>query len=226
MLPDELALRLYEHSGRRDFLNAIAEGMREGPEAAARELTRWGRGVSFHEFELVFDELSHYVAASNYDVALFAERPVHPEELALARFLERVRPDLAPVFSRAWLDLILTPWPQRQRPTFLRPWAMNTADSPGVSFTAGERLRVPGVATPLQVTLPVPTSRLVVGALPERGLADVSARAESQPTQLTASLMGDGPQSHYVTFDLPEAAKRIEVRLSAGGEIFFVGYEA
>jgi 2-polyprenyl-3-methyl-5-hydroxy-6-metoxy-1,4-benzoquinol methylase len=225
MLPDELALRLYEHSGRPDFLNAIAGAMREGPEAAARELTRWGRGVSFHEFELVFDELPHYVAASNYDVALFAERPVHPEELALARFLERVRPDLAPVFSRAWLDLVLTPWPQRQRPTFLRPWAMNTAESPGVSFTAAERLRVPGVETPLQVTLPVPASRLVAGILPERGRTDVSARAESQPTPLTASFEGDGGQPHYVAFDLPEAARRIEVRLSVGGEVFFVGYQ-
>ncbi len=35
MLPDELALMLYEHSRRPDFLNAIAAAMREGPEAAA-----------------------------------------------------------------------------------------------------------------------------------------------------------------------------------------------
>ena len=75
-------------------------------------IARWGRGVSFHEFELVFGERSgEHVIASNYDPILFGERPVHPEEVILARYLERWRPDLAPVWSRYWLDLILSPRP-------------------------------------------------------------------------------------------------------------------
>ena len=225
MLPDELALRLYEHSSRPDFLNAIAAAMREGPEAAASALTRWGRGVSFHEFELVFDRLSDYVAASNYDPALFPERPVHPEELALARFLERARPDLAPVWSRAWLDLILTPWPLREPPTFLRPWTMQTADSPGVAWTASERLRPADPATPLRVTLPAPTSRLVVGAAPDARRAEISALGEGQPAPLTVTVKGEPAQPHYASFELAAAVRRVEVRLSRPGEVFFVGYQ-
>ena len=226
MLPDELALRLYEHSNRPDFLNAIADAMRQGPEAAARELTRWGRGVSFHEFELVFDELSHYVAASNYDLALFAERPVHPEELALARFLERVRPDLAPVWSRAWLDLILAPWPMQARPTFLRPWTMETTASPGVAWTGLDRLRIADPQTRLRVTLPRPSSRLVVGAEVDGRRAEVSVASETAEAQLTATIDGAAGQGAYAAFDLPQPLAAIDVGLSRPGEIFFVGYEA
>jgi 2-polyprenyl-3-methyl-5-hydroxy-6-metoxy-1,4-benzoquinol methylase len=225
MLPDDLALRFYERSGRADFLNALAEAVREGPEVAAEALTRWGRGVSFHEFELVFGELQDYVAASNYDLALFSERPVHPEELALARLLERIRPDLAPVWSRAWLDLILTPWPMEAPPTFLRPWSLHTVESPGVAWTRAERLRIPDAATPLRVTLPAPTSRLVLGTAVDARRATVSARTASTGGALEADVGGRRGEEHYVPFELPEPADEVEISLSRPGEIFFVGYE-
>ena len=226
MLPDQLALMLYEHSRRPDFLNAIAEAMREGPDAAAEALTRWGRGVSYHEFELVFGDLSHYLLASNYEPALFGERPVNPEELALARLLERLRPDLAPVWSRAWLDLILAAWPLEAPPSFMRPWALQTVDSPGVAWTGAERLRIPDAATPLAVQLPVPTSRLVVGTAVEARRVNVGVRAGDAGEPLAVELSGDPGQQHYASFELPEPAQRVEISLSRPGEVFFVGYEA
>lgn len=225
MLPDELALMLYERSQRPDFLNAIAEAMRKSPEAAREQLLRWGRGVSYHEFELVFGDLSHYVAACNYEPALFAERPVHAEELALARFLERVRADLAPVFSRAWLDLILSAWPLEGVPAFMRPWTLQSAASPGVAWTAADRLWLSGEEARLTVSLPAPTARLVVGCQFDGRRARVSARSEAMPKALSATVTGEPGQGHYASFELPEPTAAVEVSLSRPGEIFFVGYE-
>jgi hypothetical protein len=225
MLPDEVALRFYERSSRQEFLNAIGEAVRGGPEAAARELTLWGRGVSFHEFELVFGDLGQYVAASNYDLTLFPERPVQPEELALARYMQRVRPELAPVWSRAWLDLILTPWPMQTRPSFLRPWTLQTVESPGVAWTAAERARLPDAVTPLKVTLPEPTAGLVVGAAVDARQVTVSVRAPGMSEPLSERMRGEAGQGHYVPFELDEPARELDVQLSRPGEIFFVGYQ-
>ena len=88
-----------------------------GRTSCSQAIARWGRGVSFHEFELVFEDgLDGHVIGSNYDPLLFGERPVHPDEVILARYLDRWRPDLAPVWSRYWLDLILSPQPVQRRP--------------------------------------------------------------------------------------------------------------
>jgi hypothetical protein len=102
---------------------------------------------------------------------------------------------------------------------------MQTADSPGISWTASERLRIADPATPLQVTLPAPTSRLVVGAAADARKAEVSALPDGQPSPLTVAVKGDPAQPHYASFDLPEAVQRIEVRLSGPGDVFFVGYQ-
>lgn len=82
MLPYELAWRYRDRSDREDFLDAMASAAARGEEEAREAWVRWGRGVSFHEFELVFGDLREHVIASSYDVALFEERPIHAEELA------------------------------------------------------------------------------------------------------------------------------------------------
>jgi 2-polyprenyl-3-methyl-5-hydroxy-6-metoxy-1,4-benzoquinol methylase len=225
MLPDELALLQYERSQRPDFLHAIAEATLEGPEAAREQLTRWGRGVSYHELELVFGDLADYVAASNYEPALFAERPVQAEELALQRLLDRVRPDLAPVFSRAWLDLVLTAWPLERRPRFLRPWPLHTADSPGVSWTTADRLWLPDAEAKLSVRLPAATSRLVVGCLVDAKKVRVEARSAAGGRPASVAMAGEPGDAHYASFDLAEPSDALEVSLDRPGEIVFVGYE-
>ncbi len=151
MLGDELGWRYRDRSDREDFLDAMASAAARGEEEAREAWVRRGRGVSFHEFELVFEDLREHVIASSYDVALFGERPIHSEELALARYLERVRPDLAPCFSRSRLDLVLTPRPHGRPPAFLRPWTMETIGSPGVAWTRWDTLQVSGPTTPLRV---------------------------------------------------------------------------
>jgi hypothetical protein len=55
----------------------MAEAQLGGHETA---LTRWGRGVSYHEFELVFGDLRKHLIASNYDPLLMDVRPIICDE--------------------------------------------------------------------------------------------------------------------------------------------------
>jgi 2-polyprenyl-3-methyl-5-hydroxy-6-metoxy-1,4-benzoquinol methylase len=248
LLPDELAVDYYRRSARDDFRSAIDAAAEKGRGAALEAIIRWGRGVSFHEFELVFGDLSRHVIASNYDPILFPERPVHPEEVILSRYLDRMRPDLAPVWSRYWLDLILSPEPVAKRPPFLRPWTADTTESRKVGWTRWESLHLPGPQATLWVTLPHPTTRLVVGTVATVHQITVALRSEttaapalaavSAPPQTTAytsfalpvpaqriAVSAPPQTTAYTSFALPVPAQRIAVSVSHESRIVFVGYE-
>ena len=224
MLPDDLALRYWRRSERPDFRKAMDEAVHDGREAEA--LARWGRGLSYHDLELAFEDLGAHVVASSYDPLLFEERPVRPDELALAHVLGRERPDLAPAFSRAWLDLILTPRPHDRRPAFIRPWTMETMPSEGVAWTGDYVLWLPSPSSRLRIHPPAPTRRLVLAAALDasEGTIEVDPGAASPPISLAVAAESGAPIYHDIP--LVEPTRAIDVRLSAGGTVNFVGYEA
>jgi 2-polyprenyl-3-methyl-5-hydroxy-6-metoxy-1,4-benzoquinol methylase len=227
LLPDELALHYYRRSPREDFKAAIDAAARGGREAALEAIARSGRGVSFHEFEVVFGErLDQHVIASNYDPLLFGERPVHPEEVILARYLERTRPDLAPVWSRFWLDLILSPQPLAKRGPFLRPWTAETIQSRNVAWTGWENLYLEGPDATLWVTLPHATTRLVIGSVTQDGSwLTLYARPEGSERLLVASHKAAAGYTAFASFALPAPAHRIAIEASGECHVVFVGYE-
>jgi 2-polyprenyl-3-methyl-5-hydroxy-6-metoxy-1,4-benzoquinol methylase len=226
LLPEPLATEYYPRSPRPDFREAIAVAAQSGPEATFEALARWGRGVSFHEFEVVFGDLSRHVIASNYDPILFPERPVHPDEVILARYLERWRPDLAPVWSRYWLDLILTPEPVARRPSFLRPWSAETTESAHVGWTRDESLELADCDATVWARLPHPTTRLVVGTLGGQGELELQVRGETMRAPLRARIAAGPPDVQaFATFELPEAQARIALSASGPCRVVFVGYD-
>jgi 2-polyprenyl-3-methyl-5-hydroxy-6-metoxy-1,4-benzoquinol methylase len=225
MLPDELAVDYYGRSSRADFRQSIDEAAGQGREEALQAIVRWGRGVSFHEFEVVFGDLARHVIASNYDPILFPERPVHPDEVILARYLERWRGDLAPVWSRYWLDVILSPQPVEQRPPLLRPWSAQTSASRGVGWTTTESMYLPSAEATLWVTLPHPTARLVVGTVSNAEQLRLLARGESMREPLERLAAGPPGSQVFTTFALPEPAHRVALDAGDACEIVFVGYE-
>jgi hypothetical protein len=198
----------------------------EGREEALEAIARGGTGVSFHEFEVVFGDLTRHVIASNYDEILFPERPVEPEEVVLARFLERCRPDLAPVWSRSWLDLILAPQPIATRPSFLRPWSANTVESANVGWSSRESMYLPGPEATLWITCPQPTRRIVVGTVAkEGGWLGLQVRAEGSDTTLSETASAPAPgQTAFTTFRLSAPSQRIALSPSAECQVVFVGY--
>ncbi len=228
LLPDELAARYYDRSQRQDFKSAIAAAAQAGGEdARLQAVVRWGRGVSFHEFELVFSDLSRHVIASSYEPILFSERPVHPDEVVLARYLDRVRPDLAPSWSRYWLDVILSPQELDQRPAFLRPWTADTTQSEGIAWTRWENMRIRDAGATLWVTLPHPTRRLVIGAVTEDGRSLIlRARPQTATDPVAAELEPPARVAGFASFTFADPAQRIGVGASAACHLVFVGYEA
>jgi S-adenosylmethionine-dependent methyltransferase len=112
-LPDALALRTATQSPRAEF----REAMRSADEVA---LARWGRGVSFHEFETVLGDLSALVVADGFDPVILSLMPTTPLENLLREVfvLTGVK---APIgFSRASVDVILQK-PDPARTEVLRP---------------------------------------------------------------------------------------------------------
>jgi 2-polyprenyl-3-methyl-5-hydroxy-6-metoxy-1,4-benzoquinol methylase len=227
MMPGELALEYRAQSPRVDFTSAIEAALQDGTAAGLEALVRWGTGVSFHEFEVVFgDRLDRHVLASNYDPLLFGERPIHPEEVILARYLSRVRPDLAPVWSRYWLDLILSPTRVDRRPPLLRPWTAETTASTGVGWTAWENLELDHGGAAVQITLPQPTSRVVVGSVTLDGhwLA-LSLLPEGRDGALLTHHRAPAGVHAFTTFELSAPARRMTLTANDQCYVVFVGYE-
>ena len=213
MLPDELALQLAD-SIRREEL-----GRQLVPDGVERDrqllLTRFGRGVSHHEFEAVFGlDVHRHVRSTGWDPALLADRPEYREERYLDRFLTLHEPHVSPCFSRYWLDLILQPG-QMASVALLRPWPVHSMGSREVAITPNETAFVSPLGI-LRVDLPRPADRIVV---------NVATRPDHAPTtpMIDARVNGSAlsaPQPRHdahqricqMSFDLPDATDLIEIR--------------
>lgn len=225
-LPDELALRYYDRAPRQEFIDTIDAGLAQSWEDGQEALTRFGRGMSYHELELVFGDLSHHVLASNWEPELFPRREIHPEEIALARMMDQVRPDLAPAFSRYWLDVVLSVSPVAEPPRMLRPWPMNTLSSPGAQWTGAETVRLPSADIPLVAPLPAPTDRVVIGVWPDVS-GPVTIGVAGHGGEIARETVDcSGPSWAHATFELEEPAQTVTVWLSAAGQVAFLGYDA
>jgi ubiquinone/menaquinone biosynthesis C-methylase UbiE len=220
-LPEELAIRYARRSGRPEFTAAMAEAARRGPDAAREALTRWGRGVSYHEFELVFGDLRRHVIASNYDPLLMDVRPVQPDEHRIGRGLEETRPDLPPVFGRYWLDLILSPVAVPGPVSFIRPWPLGTRGSEGVAFNPGEWLEVHDGGR-LHVALRAPTRELMIGVVAETADACVTVRGKR--AEVTVAAVGEPGEPRFALARLPSPQREVDLRFDREVWVNFVGY--
>ena len=175
---------------------------------------------------MVFGDLSRHVIASSYDPLLFGERPVHPDEVMLARYLERWRPDLAPAWSRYWLDLILSPQPVERRQPFVRPWTADTVASTHVGWTSWENLYLGDQHSKLSIELPHPTDRLVVGSVTQHGRwLSLYARPEGADAVQRAAHEAAPGRAAFTTFAFGAPAQRIALQASDECYVVFVGYQ-
>ncbi|WP_302182684.1 class I SAM-dependent methyltransferase [Paraconexibacter antarcticus] len=223
-VPDELALDLYKRSPRPEFVAAIDRAGEVGGEPARRmALARWGRGVSFHEFEVVFGDLAAHTVASSFDGNLYPIRPVRGEELQLAATLEAWRPDLAPSWSRTWIDVILSAAPS-QLVTHVRPWALRLPhDVSGAAVLADGRVELrPGAWLPVE--LPAPTAELHVGLMAEEPADALRVRVRGEVSAPVARDNRDGVPPWHAVHYLHSPASRIDLSLAAGGCLTYVGY--
>ena len=222
-LPEELALRYLDRSPRPEFLDAMRAARREGDAALREAFARWGRGMSFHELELVYDDLPRHVASSSWEPVLLPEREVYREELALQRVLDRSRPDLPASFSRYWLDLILTEQPQPDGRPRLRPWPMTTIGGQSAFHDGDHVIHFPVPDSVVAVEPPRPTDRLVVVLdAPDDDLMVRIGTAAGGEVDVAPT---PGHWSRVADIRLPEPSPRCELRLSRPGAVRLVAYE-
>jgi SAM-dependent methyltransferase len=225
-LPDEVALLYYGHSKREAFVTALDAAVRAGDAQARNALARWGRGVSFHDFECVFGDLANHVLASNYDQLLMAVRDVTREELILAQLLDQYRPDLAPVWGRYWQDVILSATPSvAPRRPFVRPWTMEAVDSPGVVWRSWGMLQL-GRRCELRVQLPTASNHLLIGVSVETEAVTITVDTGRTMVCVTEGPWRNLTASRYATIKLEDACRDFQLRLDTPGFLTFLGYEA
>jgi ubiquinone/menaquinone biosynthesis C-methylase UbiE len=222
-LPPELALAYLERSPRADFRQQMLEARAADSDGGVLALARWGTGASFHEFELVFGDLSRHVIGGGYDPMLLAERTVHADETALARYLEGVRPDLPPPFSPYWIDVLISPTPIEPSTTrLIRPWPMETRLSRRAGWTRSETIELPRRRL-LRVEAPAPTQRVVCTLSIRSRRARLTLRAgRSRVTQGIA-----GPRRHPLVaeFPLERPVSTFTLEVSEWANFSFVGFE-
>lgn len=223
-LPLGLAAATYRTSPRATFVAAIDAASEDGPAARDDALVRWGRGMSFHDVEVVVGDLAERTVASSYDRHLYPSRPVVAEELQLANLMSSWRPDLPPCWSRRWIDTILTGGPSRIVRRFVRPWPMTLDfDVSGARMNADGCVELrPGAWLP--VVLPVQAGELHAGFLAADPAAALRVRVDGLELGAAARPDTAGTGRWHVAVALPNPAAKIEIGLRDGGCLTYVGF--
>jgi len=222
-LPDELAIDYYRFSQREDFVSAMDAACERGRADARESLARWGRGMSFHEFELVFGDLRRYVVASNYDELLMPVRAVSGEELILAHLLEQYRADLAPVWSRYWQDVILSAAPLTTVPQFIRPLSLDLAIGDGI-VCLGSGVVEMSTGAVVRLSLPVPSQRILLGVITDSENVTVEIVTPGGAASAKVPTWRSLAEARYTTIAMATPSSDLEIRLDAPGFVVFAGY--
>src|SRR5690606_19591831 len=107
MLPDELACHYLRRSPRAGFRDSMIKALERSREHATDVLDRWGRGVSYHEFEQALGDLSGLVVGDGFDPIILNVKPLAFEEELLARFMLHHGVEAPIGFARRSIDVIL-----------------------------------------------------------------------------------------------------------------------
>ena len=106
MLPTDLCTR-YAHKSPRDGFNDQFDPIPNSAEADLA-LMRWGRGVSYHDFELTIGpEYGEHIIANGYEPEILSWFPVNLEEEVLRYYMEQKGYDIPAALQRFALNMVL-----------------------------------------------------------------------------------------------------------------------
>jgi S-adenosylmethionine-dependent methyltransferase len=107
MLPPEVAIRYAKYSPREVFVRSIGDARSNSDSGAQESLARWGRGVSYHEFQLSLGEnLDELLVGDGFDPEILGVRPVSLSERCLYTYWKDSSVAAPVAFVRQDLDLI------------------------------------------------------------------------------------------------------------------------
>jgi ubiquinone/menaquinone biosynthesis C-methylase UbiE len=107
-LPREIQVLYAPRSPREDFRQAIAEAGRRGRAEALEAMTRWGSGISFHEFELAIgNEVHSQIVLDGYEPEITSIFPVGAMDSALQALFEQFRVSVNRAFTRSSMFFVV-----------------------------------------------------------------------------------------------------------------------
>ncbi len=109
-LPHEVAIDYARRTPRAELASDFATPHLLGREAATEMLVRWGRGISYHDFEIAFGDdlrLSDVMVGDGFDPEILRIKPVDLEERLLLTFWKARRVGAPVGFVRQSVDVIL-----------------------------------------------------------------------------------------------------------------------
>jgi 2-polyprenyl-3-methyl-5-hydroxy-6-metoxy-1,4-benzoquinol methylase len=106
-LPEEVALDYYQRSPRPDFCEAISIARSHSEAEARNTLIRWGRGISYHDFEIALGPVENLVLGDGFDPEPLAYYGVPLETRMLYTYVKKKELNIPPGFLREPMDLIL-----------------------------------------------------------------------------------------------------------------------
>jgi protein-L-isoaspartate O-methyltransferase len=107
-LPREIQVRYAPRSPRDDFRWAIADAAHRGHGKALDMMTRWGSGVSYHEFELALgDEVHSWIVLDGYEPEIAEIFPVTAIDTTLQDLFQQLDVRAHRAFTRRNLFFVL-----------------------------------------------------------------------------------------------------------------------
>lgn len=108
MLPAEVRLAYANRSPRADFASAFAAGKFPDKQSALESLTRWGAGISYHEFEIALGENVHQqVIADGYEPEIEALIGTTQEDVFARTMIDTFAKGVHRAFARRAFYMIL-----------------------------------------------------------------------------------------------------------------------
>lgn len=135
MLPGPLQMVYTQRSPIPLFRDKMREAIDASADVATDRLDRWGRGVSFHEFEAVLGDLRSLVIADGFAPEIVARKRILRQERLLLSFMVEEQLPVPLGFARESLDIVLRkPVPGQDPPE-------PPAPPEGVELVAAEELK-------------------------------------------------------------------------------------
>jgi 2-polyprenyl-3-methyl-5-hydroxy-6-metoxy-1,4-benzoquinol methylase len=107
-LTPELQQTYYDRSPRQHFVHDIGDIKKTNPTALRERLTRWGNGVSYHDFELAIGPDVHsWIVADGWEEGVRPLAPIFPDDEILLDVFKKMHIKANKAFARSWLYMIL-----------------------------------------------------------------------------------------------------------------------
>lgn len=108
MLPRQIQVAYSNRSPRPSFRQTIGAALEKGLDQACEVMTRWGSGVSFHEFEIAFgDEVHSWVALDGYEPEMSSFFAVSDRDRHIEQLLRNAGVKVNRAFTRHYLNFVL-----------------------------------------------------------------------------------------------------------------------